>query len=147
VGRLARAPEQAVPWLAERLKPVPKTEAPAKKRVKELVAQLDDDDFDTREKATAELTKLGEAVAPGLRKVLEEKVSAEVRQRIASVLEKLGKPANDPECLRQLRVLEALELMNTAASRKLLQQLADGAPNAALTQEAAASYQRLTKRP
>jgi RNA polymerase sigma factor (sigma-70 family) len=147
VGRLARASEQAVPWLTERLKPVPKTEPPPEKRVRDLIAQLDDDDFDTREKATAELAKLGAAVAPMLRKVLEGNPSAEVRQRIGSVLDKFGKPANNPEQLRQLRALEALELMNTADARKLLEKLAAGAPEAPLTQEAAASHQRLTKRP
>src|SRR5262249_3829137 len=68
VGRLVRAPEQAVPWLAGRLKPEPKADERQDQRVRELIARLDDDDFDTREKATAELAKLGAAAVPAMRK-------------------------------------------------------------------------------
>jgi RNA polymerase sigma factor (sigma-70 family) len=147
LGRLVLAPEQSVPWLAGRLKPEPKDDGGQEKRVRELIAQLDDDDFDTREKATTELAKLGGAAAAGMRKALDGTPSAEMRQRLNALLEKLGKSTASPEQVRGVRVVEALELMNTAESRKLLQKLAGGAPDAPLTREAAASSRRLDKRP
>src|SRR5262249_42694345 len=103
--------------------------------------------FDTREKATAELAKLGAAAVPAMRKALEGTPSVEVRQRIGALLEKAGKPGNNPEQMRGLRAVEALELIDTAEARKLLQKVADGAPGAPLTEEAAASCRRLAKRP
>ncbi len=146
MGRLVCAPEKAAPWLAERLKPAAKADATQEKRIGELIAKLDDDDFDAREKATTELAKLGEAAGPILRKALEDASSAEARKRLSRLLDKLGKPADAPELLRDLRALEALELIDTAEARKLLQQLAGGAPDALLTQEADSSCRRLAKR-
>jgi RNA polymerase sigma factor (sigma-70 family) len=147
LGRLAAAPGQAVPWLAERLKPGEKADGPQEKRVRGLIVRLDDDNFATRERATEELEKLGAAAGPALRQALDKAPSAEMRLRIDRLLGKLGKPATDPEKLRTLRAVEALELIGTPEARRLLQQLAAGPPEALLTQEAAASSRRLAKRP
>jgi hypothetical protein len=147
LGRLADVPGQAVPWLAERLKPGAKADGRQEKRVRELIAQLDDDNFATREKATEELEKLGAAAGPALRQALDNAPSAEMRLRLERLLGKLGAPAADPERLRTLRAVEALELIGTPEARRLLRQLAAGAPEALLTQEAAASFGRLAKRP
>src|SRR5439155_11841358 len=68
VWRLAVAPDQAVPLLKQNLRPV----APInEKQAGRLIADLDADDFATREKATIELEGLGEPVAPLLRKAVE----------------------------------------------------------------------------
>jgi hypothetical protein len=147
LGRLVRAPGQAVPWLGEWLTAAPKADGPREKRIRELLNRLDDDQFDAREEATKELAKLGAAAAPALRRALEGDLSAEARQRVGSVLDKLGKPSGDREYLRSLRAVEALELINTPDARKLLQKLAEGAPEAFLTQQAEASCRRLMKRP
>ena len=56
-------------------------------------------------------------------------------------------PANQPERLRMLRALEALERIGTPEARQLLHQLGQGAPEAWLTREAKAGLQRLTRRP
>jgi RNA polymerase sigma factor (sigma-70 family) len=143
ISQLVRAPEQAVPWLAEQLRLEPKATAAQEKRIQELLVQLDDDDFNTREQATAELLQLGLQALPALRQALNGKLSVEVRQRIDGVLAKLSKT----DQLRGLRAVEALELMNTAEARQVLQDLAEGAPEAFLTQEAKASYQRLSTWP
>jgi Tol biopolymer transport system component len=147
IGRLVRAPDQAAPWLAKYLKPAPKADAQQTKAVQDWVAKLDDDDFDTREKAVEELAKFGATAAPALQKALDDNPSAEVRQRIGGLLEKLGKPGNHPEDLRGVRALEALELIATPEAKKLLEGLTEGAPEASLTREAAASCRRLAKRP
>jgi WD40 repeat protein len=146
LGRLVRSPEQATPWLAERLKPAPKVDTAQEKRIGEWISKLDDDDFQTRESAAGELAKLGAAAGPAMRKALEDSSSAEVQRRLGALLKKLGKPTDDPEQMRALRAVEALELIDTADARKLLRQLADGAPEALLTQEADASCRRLAKR-
>src|SRR5258708_598738 len=54
---LAAAPEQAVPFLGQKLKPVA---APDPKLVAELIADLDNNDFAARQKATEALEKLAE---------------------------------------------------------------------------------------
>jgi RNA polymerase sigma factor (sigma-70 family) len=147
LARLVAAPGPAVPWLGEHIKPGARADAALEKRLRELIAQLDDDDFARREKATEELAKLGGAAGPALRQALDKSPSAEVRQRLERLLGKLAKLGDDPERLRTLRAVEALELMNTPQSRRALQQLAAGAPEALVTQEAAASCRRLAKRP
>ena len=84
---------------------------------------------------------------PALQKALDNNPSAEVRQRISGLLEKRGKSGSHPEDLRGVRALEALELIGTPEAKKLLEGLAEGAPEASLTREAAASCRRLAKRP
>jgi hypothetical protein len=56
-------------------------------------------------------------------------------------------PGPGPEMLRPLRAVEVLERINTAEARRLLERLSKGQPEALLTVDAAASLQRLTRRP
>ncbi|MGH7606858.1 MAG: HEAT repeat domain-containing protein, partial [Gemmatimonadales bacterium] len=62
---------------------------PDVKQVERWIADLDNDNFDRREKATKELEKLGRDAAPALRKALEGEPGAEKRRRIEQLLEKL----------------------------------------------------------
>src|SRR5262249_21721775 len=57
-------------------------------RVNQLIAELDSDQFASREKATQELEKLSEAAAPALRKALENRPSPEMRKRVQGLLAK-----------------------------------------------------------
>ena len=107
---------------------------------------LDSDRYVTRERATRELEKLGELAEPALRSALNRQPSLETRQRLESLLQKLD-PIRDPESLRSLRAIEVLEHIGSAEAQTLLQQLARGAPEARLTQEAKASCVRLLNRP
>ncbi len=99
---LASAPAQTLPLLRERLKPA-KAEGFDEAAVVKLIAQLDDDDFDTREKAAVALEKIGPKIAPLLRATLQKTKSAEVRRRLTVLLEALvqvgadgGGVADDP---------------------------------------------------
>jgi hypothetical protein len=141
-GALTGVPEQALPLLKEVLKPVPPADAD---KVRRLVKELDDDDFATRERATAELHDLAEAAEADLRKALEGATAAEVRERLKRVLDADGRAAS-PERLRQERALEVLEAAGTSAAEKLLRELAKGAPPAWLTREAQAALDRAAKR-
>jgi WD40 repeat protein len=143
IWTLVAAPKQALALLKANLKATAPTD---EKRIAKLIVQLDDDDFDKRDKASEELAKFGSAAGPALRKALEGKVSAEVRlsaQRLLDMMEKSGSSAEE---VRTIRALELLEQLGTPEARTLLQTLAKGAPNADLTREAKAILDRLERR-
>src|SRR5262249_25544777 len=135
IQELAAAPRQAVPFLNGRLRPVAAAEP---KQLAALLADLDSADFAVREKATAQLEQLGEGAEPELRRALEGNPSLEVRRRVASVLQKLRKESLGRERLRELRALEVLEQIGGTEVRQLLRRLAEGLPEARLTQQARA---------
>jgi RNA polymerase sigma factor (sigma-70 family) len=132
---------EAVALLKERLRPSAAVDA---KRVDQLLADLDSDEFAVRETAARELEGLGEGAEPALRQALAGRPSAEVRRRVEGLLEKLD-VAHTPERLRAVRALEVLEYVGTEEARKLLRQLATGAPEARLTREAKAALGRLDR--
>ena len=142
IWTLAAAPKQTLPLLRETLKPV---QAPDAKRIAQLVKDLDNADFEAREKASAELDRIGEPAAGALRKALEGSPSAEMRLRINHLLDKFGGKAASPDVVRRERALEVLEHVGGPDARALLEELAKGAPEGSLTQEAKAALQRLGK--
>jgi RNA polymerase sigma factor (sigma-70 family) len=144
VWGLAAAPAPALSLLRGALGPAP---APEADRLRRLLAGLDDDDYEGREKATKALEKLGEQAEPELRKALAGKPSAEVRQRCQYLLDRLKPDAPSAERLRQGRALEVLEAMRTPEAKKLLEVLAKGAPQAWLTREAREALGRMASAP
>jgi WD40 repeat protein len=147
VWTLAQAPAAALPLLAKRLRPVAALDADRQKRLGQLLADLDAEEFAVRERAAAELVKLGEAARPRLRQVLEAQPPPELRRRATAVLEKLGGASWSSEELRAMRAVEALEHMRTPEARARLEKLAAGAPEAMLTREAKTALKRLGRRP
>ena len=87
---------RAVPTLRERMHPVDAAEA---KRAARLLADLDAEDFETREKATIDLEKVVDEFEPLLRRALEGEPAAEVRQRAERVLNQVK--SNSPARLRR----------------------------------------------
>src|SRR5262249_36051041 len=83
--RLIAAPKQATKLLAEQARSL---SAPHE-RIARLVADLDADDFAVREKASAELARLGEGVKPCLQQALGRQPGPEVRQRLEKVMEQI----------------------------------------------------------
>jgi RNA polymerase sigma factor (sigma-70 family) len=140
---LVAAPEPAVRLLREHLRPA----AAMAGDVNRLLADLDSNEFAVREKASAKLAELGEDAESALRQVLEGKPSAEVRRRVEGLLNKLEREPLSGEPLRQARALEALEHCGTPEARRLLESLAQGAPEARLTREARTALERLKHRP
>jgi WD40 repeat protein len=136
MARLAAAPKQALPLLKEKL---PVVVAADPQRTARLLAALGSDQFAERDKASEELEKLGATAEPALRKALKETPSLEVRKRVERVLEKLEGESR----LGAQRALEVLERLGTPEARKLLEALADGAPDAWLTREARSARGRL----
>jgi hypothetical protein len=99
-----------------------------------------------RERAAAELRKLGEPVRPFVRKALAGKLSTEARLRLERLRDRLDGEGLSANVLRALRAVEALEHTGTPEARRLLEALARGAPEARLTQEARAALRRLERR-
>ena len=142
IWAMVREPQDCLPFVKERVKPVPKAGVG---RIAQLIESLDDDNFTVREQATAELNRLGEVALPSLRKAMTISVSPEVRRRIEELLEKFGGPAPPPEVLRALRAVEILEHIGSSEARQVLRAVSQGAPEARLTQDAKASLERLAK--
>jgi hypothetical protein len=115
-------------------------------KVKDLLEDLDSDNFARREKATRALREMGTAAEPALRKVYQARPSLEVRLRAGRLLEELARQVLPPEELRAVRAVEALEYCGNAGSRELLETLSRGAPEARLTQEAKAALGRRATR-
>jgi hypothetical protein len=140
---LAGSPSELLALLRKRLPPAPTV---SKSRIARLIAQLDDDDFFVREKASRGLRELGGEIEPLLHQALDEDPSQEVRRRIRMLLSRGGPRALTPEQLREVRAVEALEMAATPEARRLLRALAGGAESARLTREARASLDRLSRR-
>jgi WD40 repeat protein len=145
IRRLAAAPASAVPFLKEKLVPLPPVD---EKRLARLVADLDSPSFSDRTRAAKELEKLGELAAGHLQKALASKPSLEMSRRVEALLEKQGHASwhPDPDRVRVLRALEVLEFIGTPEARQVLERLAVGAPEARPTWEAKAAVERLARR-
>jgi dipeptidyl aminopeptidase/acylaminoacyl peptidase len=137
VWRLVASAEQALPLLRKHLRPVPR---PDTKIVTQLIADLDSDNFDVRQHAMKELSKLGDVIIPDLRRVLDGKPTLEMRRRLQQLLDW---PRDwTPEQVREHRAIQVLEHIGTQEARQLLEALAGGAPEARLTEEAKAALRR-----
>jgi hypothetical protein len=137
-------PTRSVPFLQERLKP--RDEGPDDKKIKRLIADLDSDDFDTRERATKELEKIGKDAESALRGALAGSPPPEVQARAARLLKAIGEGALTAEQKRDVRAVRLLEQAGTPEARKLLEALTKESPGWWATQEAKAALQRMAKR-
>jgi RNA polymerase sigma factor (sigma-70 family) len=141
VRALARVPGQAVPLLRERLT----RPAPIAERVAKLIAELDDDDFKMRERASAELKKIGTAAEAALRRALEGNPSPEAKRRIEVLLEHPSMTGVAPEFLAALRALEVLQLIGTPESHAVVKAAAKGVPGTPATEAAREALGRFEK--
>ena len=142
--RLAAHPASSAPFLRTLLRPVPPLD---EKEIARLIAGLDSDSFEEREKAQKDLEHFGEPIRPHARKGLTDSAGPESKRRLEAVLQWLDEEVLPPESLRSVRAVEALERMGTLEARRLLRELAAGAPGSRLTREAEASLSRITVRP
>jgi dipeptidyl aminopeptidase/acylaminoacyl peptidase len=141
IRALAGDPDGTVPWLRDRVRPAQRLD---EKRVQQWLAELGDAKFAVRERATREISALGDQAGYILLKRLETETSQEARRRIERLLTNLAK-VPPPEVLQALRAIEVLERLGTPPARQLLRTLADGEPAARQTQDARSSLQRLER--
>ncbi|HEY7314949.1 MAG TPA: WD40 repeat domain-containing protein, partial [Gemmataceae bacterium] len=143
IASLLRKSETSVAFLRQRLR---LAETPDEKRLMRLLADLNSDDFETREAASRELARLGQRAEAALQQALTSQPPLEVKRRIENLLDKLEPGPLPPETLRTLRGIEVLEHLGTAEARQCLDVLAKGAPQARPTGEAKRALDRLANR-
>jgi WD40 repeat protein len=139
VRALARVPDQAVPLIRERLA----RPSSASQRIARLIADLDNDDFQVRERASEELEKFGVTADTALRRALADTTSAEVKKRIETLLGRRTTPGVSPEHVVATRALEVLELAGTPEARRLIRSFAEGPDAAAVAAPAREAVERL----
>jgi WD40 repeat protein len=140
IAELADRSDQAITMMKDRLRPVPVTPV---EQVRRLVADLDNEDFETRESAERRLAELGPGTWPTLREALTKEPSVEARRRLDRLVDDRRPPPK--EVLRSLRAVRVLELAGTAPARECLRIIASGDPGAELTKEAKAAVERLER--
>jgi hypothetical protein len=144
VRALVAVPDKSLPLLRQHLRPDP---APDPKHLARLIADLDDDKFEVREKARRDLEDLGSQARPALRKVLAGQPSAEVRRRVEGLLQRPEHFLLPPADLRGARAIAVLERIGTTEARELLERLVrEGSDTSFLTRDARAALERLRQR-
>jgi WD40 repeat protein len=133
---IAQAGEAGVTLARDRLKPATPLD---RKQLARLLGDLDSPQFPVRQKAAQELAALGDHAGDALRDRLKTATSAEARKSISALLEKLDGWLTNPQALREVRAIEALERNEALAARQLLEELAKGDPAVRLTREAQAA--------
>jgi RNA polymerase sigma factor (sigma-70 family) len=146
VWTLAAAPRQALPLCRERLlRPSTGQDPQLPQRLARLIADLDSDKYELREKATLELIRLDKAAEPAVRQALENPASLEARRRLERVLAVLQQSPSSTT-LRGLRAIEALEYIGTPEAQEVLKKVATTAGELWLRQEAQAVLDRCARR-
>jgi WD40 repeat protein len=140
IGTMAAASEQSLKLLRERLHPA---SAPDIQRISLLIADTHNDRYAVRQKATAELERLGEEAEPQLVQAAVNPPSQETRRRAEMLLAKLESGKLTGETLRGVRALEVLERIGTPEARQIVQAIAAGPPESRLTIEGQATLKRL----
>lgn len=139
VWKLVKHPD-CLQLFRDKVKPAP---LPAEaKRVGQLLADLDSDQFPVRSKAQDQLAQLRVSAEAQLHIVLARKATLELRKRVEMLL-----AAIESERVHTRRAIETLERINTLPAPEWLRTLAGGPAGAWLTQEAKGSLGRLNLRP
>jgi hypothetical protein len=140
IRRLAQNPRQAVMLLKAKMVPAQAIEI---KPLTKWLNDLNSDDFEARQKAFAELEKLGDRIEAHLEKAMERNPTLETRRRLEGLCAKID---SSPNVLRHTRAVEALEQIASPEAVQLLTAFAASEPAARLTRAAAGSLDRIRQR-
>jgi WD40 repeat protein len=144
VWSLAGHAEDSLPYLRQRLELFLGTDP---QRIERLIRELDHDRYEVREKATADLEKLGRWAEPALRKHLTGMPTLEAQRRIERILDTIKGGLSWPrERLRIVRAAAVLEAIASPAARQTLEKLAQRGPEEELRAQAEAALKRLGRR-
>jgi WD40 repeat protein len=138
--RLSRAPHAALSVFQERFLPASASEAA---QIRAWIAELESDKYKVREQATTALAQLGDFAQLALEKVLDTRPKLETRRRVELLLDKIDKQPPSPQRLQQERALLVLQWIGTPEAKRLLEALAQGAPETWLTEQAKAACWRM----
>jgi hypothetical protein len=109
-------------------------------QVDRWIQDLDANLFAVRDQASRALGKHARVYRARLETALQESHSAEQRERLTRLLEQSQRLS--PDDLRDIRSVEALEMLARPAAWKCIQELATGDPAAPLTQHARQTLER-----
>jgi hypothetical protein len=140
---LTLCPTETAELLAGSLEPWPRE---LSQRIAGWVRDLNSDDFETRESATAALAEAGADAEEALHGALSRGPSPQTRQRIEGLLARLQEQEPSTQRLRYLRAVQLLEWLGTPEARRILETLAAGAPEAERTRAAASALARVNRR-
>jgi WD40 repeat protein len=145
VVAMMQAPQEAIAFLERQRAGWAKKVEQDGARVVRLLAEVDHDDFEVREKATRGLRDAGPSALPWIVKHLRvAEMSLDARRRLEKVRDTLEAGADGPAAPRGLvRATEVLERVATAEARKVLERLAEGVGPA--SDQAQAALRRLGK--
>jgi hypothetical protein len=141
---LAAAPALTVPLVRDRLRSVARLSVDD--QVRTWLANLDDDSFAVRQRANAELARLGPSADPALRQALATASSVEVQRRIERLLGPRRATPLAPEARRGLEGLELLVEIGTPEARRALQDLSQASLAVPFGPEVSSALERLDKR-
>jgi len=120
--KLASGGEGAIAFLAGKLHPP----AVGDREIAVMIARLGDEKSAVREQATAQLALAGRSAEAAMKAALTAKSSAEVRTRLALLLDALSQPYPAMPSTRQAaRGLRVLEMIGTPPALKVLADLAE----------------------
>ncbi len=142
VWELAASARESLPFLEKQLYLVDP------KHIDQLFADLNNDHFEAREKASFEIAKIGIWMRGRLTTAISNPGSDEMRVRVEKLLEKVNDPkapSLDEERLRIRRVIMVLEQIGSPAATRVLQKIAGGAPEPFLQEDARSALDRLAK--
>jgi RNA polymerase sigma factor (sigma-70 family) len=140
IASLAHSPEQSVPFLKDRVRPVLPVDP---RRLSRLMADLESNRFSVRRRALNELSRLGERAVPALRHAFSRSSTPEMRRSASRLLDQARVLSTAQ--VRAIRAVEVLERMATPEAREVLVGLAGGMPEARMTREARGTLKRLEK--
>jgi WD40 repeat protein len=140
VWSLTASAQTSIPFLQQRLKPIALVDT---ERLVDLIAKLGHETFAERERATRELSAMGEAADESLRRALANNPAPEAARRLDLLVKALDDPVPAGERIRRLRAVAVLEHVGDTPAVRLLVALAGGMPEARLTREATASLGRV----
>jgi WD domain, G-beta repeat len=141
---LLEDPKEAAALLRDRQSPAPA--GADDERIRRLVAELDSDRYQTRERATKALRDLGPRAVRHLR-ASQPDSSPEAAGRISQLLAETTRPPPTPTELRQMRAVQVLELAGTPEAKAVLAEWTRGQSGALRTDQAAEALKRLQGRP
>ena len=131
--KLIESSQAAVPFLREKLRPVP---ALKEQELRNFLVALEHRSFAVRQRAERQLQQLGVVVRPALQRILADRPTLETRRRLERLLDTFDEDLLTPGELRAWRAVGVLERMRSPAARRLLVELAGGAPGAWQTEAA-----------
>ena len=127
MAALAADPEATVAHFAAKMKPWTAADPAVLDRI---FRDFNDAKFSVREKAERDLHELGPGAIGGVRQRLATAAPLEVQQRAEKFLLRFDVQEMTPDRIRFIRALEVLAAAKTKEARKLVENLAGGAPGA-----------------